>query len=151
MNASTIMRRALEECDVTSARRLWAVWCPFFPQPKDDAEALVTLHRARTEANSIALELRAYSHRWLVDRGWPSGLPDGLKPKAERMYPQIASAVGIAVKARRPENAAAAVVIRQAMEHAVLEAAADKRLCDDRLVKERITEARIKARKRLFG
>jgi hypothetical protein len=142
------MRQVLVECDVFGARRLWAEYAPHMPQPKDDAEALVCLHRARTESASIALRLRAYSHRWLVDHGWPSGLPDELKPMVERIYPAVAAAVGIAVKSAHPE---VATEVRGAMEAAVLEADADGRLTDVPFVKRRMLEARAKARKRLFG
>lgn len=151
MDNSDAMRRCLEELDVPAARSLWRQMAPHLPQPKDDAEALVCLHRARTEARSMPLRLRAYSHRWLTDAGWPSGLPDALRPRAERMYPKVASAVGIAVKMRDPAFAAAAAEIRGAMEYVVLEADADGRLEDARFVRGRMQEARIKARKQLFG
>src|ERR1044072_6980895 len=94
------LRRCLEECDVAGIRALWAQIPPGMPQPHTDAEALATIHRARTEANSIALRLRAYSHRWLEDRGLPSGLPDELRPRAERMYPRVVDGVGISVNIR---------------------------------------------------
>jgi hypothetical protein len=148
MDVPAAMRQVLVECDVSGARRLWAEYAPHMPQPQNDAEALVCLHRARTEAASIALRLRAYSHRWLVDNGWPSGLPDELRPKAERLYPRIALSVGIGVKSVYPDVAAE---IRSAMEDAVLEAEADGRLTDAPFVKGRMMEARAKARKILFG
>jgi hypothetical protein len=148
MDVPAAMRQVLVECDVSGARRLWAEYAPHMPQPQDDAEALVCLHRARTEAASLALRLRAYSHRWLVDHDWPSGLPDELRPKAERLYPRIASSVGIGVKSAYPEVASE---IRGAMEDAVLEAEADGRLTDAPFVKGRMMEARAKARKILFG
>lgn len=148
MDFSAAMRQVLVECDVTGARRLWAEYAPHLSQPQNDTEALVCLHRARTEASSIKLPLRAYSHRWLLERGWPSGLPEELKPKAERLYPRIVSAVGIGVKSAHPEVASE---IRGAMEYAVLEAEADRRLTDSPFVKGRMMEARAKVRKKLFG
>jgi hypothetical protein len=90
--SSAAMRSILKDLDVHAAKRAWG-------EP-DDAKTLVMLHMARTAAKSIPMGLRAYSHRWLVDHGLPSQLPDELKPKAERMYPQVVSAVGIAVKMR---------------------------------------------------
>lgn len=151
MDLSAEMRRALEECDVGTVRQLWARMSPHLPQPQSDAETLACIHRARTEARSIPLNLRFYSHRWLEDRGWPSGLPDELKPRAKRLYPQIASAVGIAVKIGDPQLSAAAVEIRGAMECAVFEAEADGKLLDAPFVKGRMMEARTKAKKQLFG
>src|SRR6476620_6475738 len=103
MDCSAAMRQCLEEANAPAVRKLWAEMCPHLPQPESDFEALACLHRARTEARSMPLNLRAYSHRWLLDRGFPSGLPDHLKPKADRLYPQVVSAVGIAVTVRSPE------------------------------------------------
>lgn len=80
------------------------------------------MHRARTEASSLRFRLRAYSHRWLVDRGIPSGLPDELRPKAERIYPVVVDAVGVSVHSRRREEAKA---IQTAMSSKVLEMYAD--------------------------
>jgi hypothetical protein len=91
--SSAAMRSILQDLDVQAARLAWG-------EP-DDAKTLVMLHMARTAAKSIPMGLRAYSHRWLVDHGLPSQLPDELKPKAERMYPQVVSAVGIADKTKR--------------------------------------------------
>lgn len=89
-------QRCLAECDVAGIRRLWRHVQPNLPQPGSDFEALATIHRARTETRSLSLQLRAYSHRWLLDNGLPSGLPDDLKPAAERRYPKIAEGVGLA-------------------------------------------------------
>jgi hypothetical protein len=55
------------------------------------------MHRIRTEAESLAVRMRCYSHRWLLERGLPSGLPDRLLPSADRLYPRIVNAVGVAV------------------------------------------------------
>lgn len=140
-------RHCLEECDVIGIRRLWAHVAPDLPQPTNDHEALATLHRARTEARSIALRLRAYSHRWLLDHGYPSGLPDELKPRAERLYPQVVEAVGIAVGSKYPEVVTS---IRGAMEYAVLDTHADG-VTDPVIVKNRMMEARARERRALFG
>lgn len=135
------MRSMLRDLDVQAAKVAWG--------ESDDARVLVMLHIARTAARSMPLDLRAYSHRWLLDHGLPSRLPDNLKPKAERIYPRIVPAVGIAVTARSPEGKGAVEEIRLEMKNAVLEAAADGRLTDDAFVKARIMEARARARKRL--
>jgi hypothetical protein len=113
------------------------------PQPGTDHEALITIHRARTEARSMPLSLRAYSHCWLVDHGVPSGLPDELKPRAERMYPRIVEAVGIAVKAGSAERIPLARRLRKAMEDAVAECYADGDT-EPAFVRGRIVEARKK-------
>ena len=94
--------RCLEEVDVAGVRRLWQHVSPHLPQPKDDAEALATIHVARTQSEAIGFRLRAYSHRWLIDRNLPSMLPDIMGPKAERTYPRVVEAVGISVTAVDP-------------------------------------------------
>ena len=90
-------RRCLAECDVTAIRILWKHLAPNMPSPESDADALTCIHLARTAAERIPFRLRAYSHRWLTERKLPSQLPDELKPKAERMYPRVVSAVGVCV------------------------------------------------------
>lgn len=133
-------RAALIELDVPLVRKIWAHVAAHLPQPRSDAEALTMAHRARSEAKSIPFRHRAYSHRWLLDNGYPSGLPDKLRPRAERMYPRIVEAVGIAV--RVPEHRAElGKRIQTAMSDAVLEAYADKRTDSD-FVRARMMEAR---------
>ena len=39
--------------------------------PQNDAETIITIHRARTEAQSIKFDLRAYLHRWLTEHSLP--------------------------------------------------------------------------------
>lgn len=151
MSLSKAMRECLETADAHNARELWAKAAPHLPQPKDDEEALKTIHYARTISGAIRDSFRCYSHRWLEERGLPSGLPDRLKPKADRLYPRVAASVGLAVRMRRPEEALAGVEIRKAMEYSVLEADADGRLADSPFVKLRIEEARAKERKALLG
>jgi hypothetical protein len=109
------------------------------------------MHRARTAAQSISLRARAYSHAWLCERGLPSGLPDELKPKAQRLYPVVALGVGISVNARNPLLRPAMAEVRGAMEHAVLDAEAEGRLADAPFVKARMDEAREKTMRALFG
>ena len=114
-------RRALEDGDVSRLAELWRVCRPRLPQPRDDREARVMLHRARSEAESVTLAKRLYSHAWLAERGLPSGLPEELQPPAERRESVIVSAVGIAVKARSPERAELAKEIEAAMAAAAAE------------------------------
>jgi hypothetical protein len=150
MSTSDDFRRCLEELDVAGVRQLWHFVQPNLPQPATDLEALVTLHVARTQAASIRFRLRAYSHRWLTDGGYPSMLPDELRPRAERMYPKIADAVGISVNMRSPDMKPLAVLIRQSMEDAVNECYADGKR-DPVFVRARMMEARRNTLKKLLG
>jgi hypothetical protein len=52
---------------------------------------------------------------------------------------------------RDPAKAEAGLLIRGAMEHAVLEAEGDGKLLDDAHVRRRMQEARAKAKRQLFG
>lgn len=141
MSHADAFRRCLIDCDVQGIRRLWAHIAGHLPQPSTDREALTAIHHARTIAESMTLKLRAYSHRWLLDNGFPSGLPDRLKPSAERLYPRVVSAVGIAVMATSPRRKAEAKAIERAMSDAVLEAYADGKT-DPAFVGQRMSEAR---------
>lgn len=151
MDPSAVMRKCLEDLDVPRARTFWGHVAPHLPQPDSDLDALATLHRARTEAQSIPLNMRVYSHHWLENRGLPSGLPDHLKPKAERVFPQIVAAVGVAVAARSPETEPLARLIQDAMNDAVREAHADGLLEDTPFVKARMAEARKRVTKFFWG
>jgi hypothetical protein len=143
-------RRCLEDLDVALMRRLWSKFIPHFEQPSSDADALMMMHHARTQAESVSFTNRAYSHSWLRERGFPSGLPDELKPRAERLYPRVVTAVGISVNASSPEFKPAALIIRRSMEDAVNECYADG-VEDPTLVKKRMDEARIKTIDKLYG
>lgn len=135
-------RRCLNDCDVAALRKLWLHCFPHLPQPETDLQATIILHRARTEAESVPLRLRAYSHRWLEDNGHQSGLPDHLKPAAERIYPKIVSAVGIAVQPFRL-SADVAKGVERAMSDAVADAYAEGNK-DPVFVSKRMKEARAK-------
>jgi len=137
----------LEAVDVEGMRRLWGKVAPQFPQ-HDDAGMVAAIHLARTKSELVRFKLRAYSHAWLIDHGYPSLLPDELKPRAQRIYPVIASGVGISVNSRYPEVKSAVTL---AMTGAVLEAEADGRLTDAPFVRGRMQEARRYAVKKLFG
>jgi hypothetical protein len=136
------MRRCLVACDIAGMRRLWAHVSPHLPQPSE-SQALIAIHHARTQTNSIELKYRAYSHRWLRERGYPSGLPDELKPAAERLYPRIVDGVGIAVKAMSEHRKAEAIALRGAMSDAVADAYANGNK-EPEFVKARMREARDK-------
>lgn len=143
-------RQCMVELDINLARKLWKHIAPNMPQPGNDADVLATMHMARTQMRTIAFKLRAYSHRWCVDNGFPSALPDELKPKAERIYPRIVDGVGIACKAMSPVTAPVLHLVRREMENAVLEAYADRRT-EPSFVKGRMMEARAKAKRKLLG
>ena len=141
MQHAAELRRCLVDCDVVAIRRLWAHVSPQLPQPETDAAAMVSIHHARTTMATMPLKLRAYSHRWLLDHGFPSGLPDEIKPRAERMYPQIAEGVGISVHTS-PLLKPVGVMIRTAMEGAVMDVYADCCSPDPAFVRARMQEAR---------
>ena len=136
-------RSALETLDVVLAKKIWHHVMPHLPQLTSDTEALIVLHAARTAANTITFSKRAYSHSWLMERGYPSQFPDYLRPRAERLYPITIPAVGIAVYNRTP----VAFAIRGAMEDAVR----DEGVKDSNRTKRAILRARERARKWLLG
>ena len=139
------MREALASIDVIMLRRLWAHLSPHLPQPASDADVLISAHLARTAADSMTIQDRAYSHRWLTERGLPSQLPDRLKPSAEQICPRVITSVGIAVGSPIP------IVrdgIRGAMEYAVNDCYANGDTAPE-IVKPRMMEARQKERKAL--
>jgi hypothetical protein len=156
MNASqTGFSAAFVDCmrtlDVALMRKLWKHVFPHLPQVDSDEEALATLHHARTQSDHIVLKLRAYSHRWLLERSIPSGLPDEMRQSAERMYPVITRAVGISVNSRNPILKPIMGLVRESMENAVLEAHADGRIDDSPFVTERMAEARNQTMRKLLG
>ncbi len=142
------MRRCLERCDILGTQKLWAHIAPNMPQPKSDADTLMVIHHARSQSVWLRLRDRAYSHRWLLDHGYPSGLPDDLKPKAERMYPVVVEGVGIAVKATSRLMRPLVAEVHRAMTDAVLEVYADGHKGPE-FVKARMQEARNKILSRI--
>lgn len=146
MKHAAEFRRCLTDLDVAAIRKLWHHVQPHLPQPKTDLEALITLHMARTTATSIPNKLRFYSHRWLIDNGYPSQLPDHLKPRAERMYPRRVGVVGISVNSKYPEIQRA---IHAVMRNVVLDAFADDPNPDPDALRKRMLEARAKEQKAL--
>ena len=133
--------RCLVLGDVAALLALWADAFPHLEQPGNDEQARTMLHRARTESQAVPFKQRAYSHRWLTDNGYDSGMPDDLRPKAERIYPRIVSAVGIACMVTSPHRQDEAKAIERAMSDAVAEAYADGRT-DPAFVSARMREAR---------
>ena len=148
--SSLAFRNLLEAGDGEALRAAWSEVAPHLPQPKTPAQAETMMHHARTQAESVSFAKRAYSHRWLTERGLPSGLPDGMKPKAERLYPRVVDAVGISCSAKNPMLAPAMNLIRSAMEAAVMECYADGDT-EPSLVKARMMAARQGEMRRLFG
>lgn len=143
-------RNLLEAGDIDGLRSHWAAVMPGMPQPESREAAEIVMHRARTEARSLCLTARAYSHRWLCERGLPSGLPDELKPKAERLYPVAVGAVGISVNTKSEWLKSAMLEVRGAMEYAVADCYANGDEAPE-IVKPRMFEARDRTMKALFG
>jgi hypothetical protein len=150
MNLHEVMRRALEEHDILTCCKLWEQVAPHLPQPKNELEARITMHHACTQAHNVNLRSRAYSHRWLLDHGYPSGLPDELKPKAERMFPHIVDAIGIACGSASSAMKPVVEHVQRAMENVVLEHYADG-VHDPKIIKPRMLEARKSTIKKLLG
>lgn len=142
------MRLFLETLDVESARRLWRQVSPHLPQPESEEDALIVLHYARTNSSSIAFKMRAYSHRWLTERNIPSGLPDYLRPSAERLYPRVVDGVGISVLSTNEIMRPVAKMVRGAMEDVVMDSYANGDT-EPKLVKGRMLEAREIAKMKL--
>jgi len=69
MDIGAAFRECLATLDVAMARRLWRKISPHLPQPENDAEALYTLHVARTKTCSMSNRQRAWSVAWLEEHG----------------------------------------------------------------------------------
>lgn len=146
MSAAAEFRQALILGDWATCARAWVKLNPGLPIPSK-LEAQKIMHLARTAANSIPLDARAYSHRWCLDMGLPSQLPDNLKPKAERLYPNVVEVVAVmSMKPHEPLNAA----LNGAAMYAVRDALA---MGDDdpALLRRLQAEARKKERRVLLG
>jgi hypothetical protein len=145
--ANEQFRALLEDGNVQALRSAWAQVAPHLPQPATRQQAEIVMHHARTQSEVITFPKRAWSHRWLAERNLPSGLPDALRPKAEQLCPRVVEGVGISVKSKYPEVERC---VRTAMEHAVLDAYAEKRT-DPVFVRQRMALARRNETRRLFG
>lgn len=150
MRHSAEMVRCLESGDISAARKLWAYVAPHYPQPQDDKQALIIMHMARTQSRQVAFKARAYSHRWLTDEGYPSQLPDRLRPKAERLYPKVAEGVGFAVISKSEIAMAIKPHVVKAVNEAIVECY-DSKKTEPGFVKARMFEARNYVVKKLLG
>lgn len=136
----------LEAADLDGLCAFWRKG-PRHLQPRDRREAEILMHHTRTGSRAVRMRARAWSHRWLIERGLPSGLPDILRPRAERLYPVVVGAVAIASMQQAPTTQP----LRRAMEAAVLEVYADYREPDPAVVRARMFEARARERRKLLG
>lgn len=145
-----MFRNLLEEGNVKEIVNMWSSLFPHMPKPKNLEEAEISMHVARTSANSISTRARAYSHKWLIERELPSHLPDHLKPSAERLYPINIPCVGISVNTRNEYIRPGLHEVRKAMEYSVEEAYHEGKT-EPVFVRARMEEAKHKAYKALFG
>lgn len=138
-------RAALEAGDVRLCRRMWSAFMPHLPQPSAE-EAEKAMHIARTQAETVSFRARAWSHRWLTERGLPSHLPDHLKPSAERIFPRVVEGVGISVNLSKPGM----IEVRTAMENVVADCYANGDT-GPAIVRARMADARERTLRSLFG
>ncbi len=148
MAAPDQFRQYLADGDVDGLVGLWAQANPGLPRPETREQAEIWMHYARTRAETIPLRPRAYSHAWLLERSLPSGLPDALKPSAQKLYPVIVEAVGVSVNFGSSLLKPAAAIVQRAMCDAVEEAYADGRR-EPAFVKRRMAIAKRRAFKQL--
>jgi len=151
MSADAAFRRVLEDGDFRALRRLHNTLLGHLPAPRNDSEAEISLHMARTQADWLNFKARAYSHRWLVERGLPSQLPDHLRPSAEQVVPVIKEAVLVSANTNSELLKPVMPHVQQAMCDAVKEAAADGRLSDSEFVRARMLDAKARKFKELLG
>lgn len=144
------MRQLLEAGDVDGLRRYWREKAPSMPQPETRDKAEVAMHMARTASEAVEFRHRAYSHRWLTERSFPSQLPDHLKPSAERLYPRIVEGVLVSANFRSKVLKPAAAEVQDAMCKAVEDCYANGDT-DPELVRRQMKQAQQQAMKQLFG
>lgn len=150
MQHSAEFFRCMVAMDVAVARRLWAHMNAHLYQPASDDEMAIVLHHARTQSDQVPLRKRAYSHAWLRERSLPTGLPDALRPAAERLYPVIVDAVAISCRGSSPLMAPIVGLVRKSMENAIEDAYAEGRR-EPGFVRARMEEARQGTVKKLLG
>lgn len=113
MKADDAVRQCMLDLDARRARTIWRVIAPHLPPCDSDADMLITLHVMRTEDSHLTQwfpeKLRFYSHRWLLDKGLPSKLPDRLKPRADRLCPKKVRVLGYAPAGAAGEEACATI------------------------------------------
>lgn len=139
-------RRCLVDCDIEGIRKLWKHVYPSMPQPESDEDTLVCIHLTRTAAERVPFRFRAYSHAWLTERTIRSLLPDELRPKADRMYPHVVSAVGICVATLGNRKTDYHHAVMRAMSDRVADLYADG-IEDPLIVKARMKEVHDRLRK----
>jgi hypothetical protein len=119
MSAQEEMRDCLIKADAELYVEISRKMFPHLPAPENHQQAEIAMHYARTITETIPTKYRVYSHTWLTDRYYPSGLPDQLKNVADQIAPRIAAAVGISVESSNPILKPATKTIRKAMEEEV--------------------------------
>ena len=146
------MIRVLVDMDHEQYRELWKHLFPHFPSFDGQMNyyVLASMHMARTQMDPIPDKLRFYSHRWLLDNGFPSQLPDRLKPSAEKLYPVSEGSVGIALQTQSPIMAPILDQIVGAMSDAVMDCYANNDK-EPVIVKKQMERARVKTTKKLVG
>lgn len=142
MNYKDAARQCIIDVDVLVARKLWQYVLPHIPTPVTDGEIEIVLHHARSKLATALFRDRAYSHMWLTERGIPSGLPDRLRPRAQRMYPTIVPAVGVSINLSSRWLKPLKPIVQKEIHNAIMDIHADGKLLDDELVKGRILEVR---------
>ena len=145
MNFPAALRSILNDLDIPRMRTYASEAEPHMPSLGSDFAVEARMHYARTLTQTIVPRKRFYSHRWLFDHDLPSGLPDRLKPAADRMYPRIVEGVAICCASASSE---VALSIRSAMERVVLESFADDER-DPGVVRLRMMDARDRERRGL--
>lgn len=141
---------ALESGDVKLVAKASARLFPHLPQPESLEAVEASMHMARTQMPTISFKARAYSHRWLTERGLPSQLPDDLKPKAEQVHPKIVEGVLVAVMVQDEEMRPLADEVEKAMNIAVEDCYANGDT-DPELVRQQMMAARARTRRALLG
>lgn len=144
--------RCLNDLDLVAARRLWAVHYPNDDAIRTDFEAAAVLHCARTLNSRVPERKRLYSHNWLLDHGLPSGLPEALKPRAERAEAQYIDSVIIG-RVDDPDSFLAPIwrVVQARMERRCAELQADGLMKDPAKLRALLLEARDDEIKRLVA
>lgn len=148
MSMSGAFRAALFDGDARRMVDIWRTNYPDMPVPTDITSAEIVMHRARTETMSLPLAKRFYSHQWLTERGYDSGLPIDLRARWERERQRIVAAVGISVNTP-PSRAGLGLEIRAAMENVAGEMLADG-VEDHIRIRHEMQHARMLVRKRLM-
>jgi len=141
--------RALEAGDSKELRRLWSHSHSHLPQVSEK-EAEKMLHLARCGTGTLPLKLRAYSHRWLVERNIPSPLPDEIRPECERLYPRIADSVALCFRASNPAFKEVAAYAQHKASLAVEEMWAENDK-DPLRVRNRIKEVKLQSEREMLG